>query len=388
MTTPLHAWASERLATILGVPDVSDVCEYILGIDDEVELRDFVEGMLPEGGESQSFLKELNARKAGGGGKVSNGGLEAGTAGSIVAAAQASTKASASSIPRGGGRGEDVAAGMGGARGMDATRAMLNMKSKNELAQEAMDRLSRAAAAPSRAGAGGQAVQIPVPPSLGQEDGMKAYLKGANSDDDLFGGIPDSRKKKGKGGRGGGAGGGRGEEVVGSGAGQDAEGSGDSHGNNTPTAGAASAASRLSRGRRAEMIISNLGTGGGAFLAPGRRLTSWVGNGDDYRLIGNCLDCGKIICDQEGEGACLVCGSEQVYIASTGCMLDGNPLDAALMNKRRRGGGAGEVDMAVDGGGRDAEEVSTLFVVGQHAHCSRGLCRFQTGFLSVAFSPD
>jgi hypothetical protein len=367
MTTPLHAWASERLATILGVPDVSDVCEYILGIDDEGELRDFVEGMLPEGGESQSFLKELNTRKAGGGGQVSGSGSEAGTAGSIVAAAQASAKASASSGSRGGGRGEDAAAGMGGARGMDATRAMLNMKSKNELAQEAMDRLSRAAAAPpSGAGAGGKAVQIPVPPSLGQEDGMKAYLKGANSDDDLFGGIPDSRRKKGKGGRGGGGGGGRGEEEGGGGGGgQDAEGSGDSHGNNTPTAGVASAAPRLSRGRRAEMIISNLGTGGGAFLAPGRRLTSWVGNGDDYRLIGNCLDCGKIVCDQEGEGACLVCGSEQVYIASTGCMLDGNPLDVALMNKRRRGGGAGEVDMAVDGGGgRDAEEVRTHFVEG------------------------
>ena len=44
-------------------------------------------------------------------------------------------------------------------------------------------------------------------------------------------------------------------------------------------------------------------------------------------------------------GACLVCGSDHVYLASTNSMLDGTPVDQAIMAKRRRGGGeAGETD--------------------------------------------
>lgn len=28
-----------------------------------------------------------------------------------------------------------------------------------------------------------------------------------------------------------------------------------------------------------------------------------------HRLVGNCLSCGKIVCDQEGEGPCSYCGA-------------------------------------------------------------------------------
>jgi hypothetical protein len=38
----------------------------------------------------------------------------------------------------------------------------------------------------------------------------------------------------------------------------------------------------------------------------------------------------------------------QVYITGKGCLLDGTSLDSALMAKRRRGGGAGELDAAID----------------------------------------
>eukprot|EP00960_Hanusia_phi_P069531 767110-Hanusia_phi.AAC.1 len=42
---------------------------------------------------------------------------------------------------------------------------------------------------------------------------------------------------------------------------------------------------------------------------------------------------------QEGRGPCLVCGSEQVYLAESDCMLDGTPVNQTLFAKRRRGAG-------------------------------------------------
>jgi hypothetical protein len=33
-----------------------------------------------------------------------------------------------------------------------------------------------------------------------------------------------------------------------------------------------------------------------AFLAPGRHHCNWVGNGGEYKLVGNCLDCGMYVC--------------------------------------------------------------------------------------------
>lgn len=94
---------------------------------------------------------------------------------------------------------------------------------------------------------------------------------------------------------------------------------------------------------------------GEAFLVPGRHPCKWVGNGDEYKLVGNCMDCGKILSNQvalpctldllklrvqqEGKGPCLVCGSEQVYIADGDCMLDGTPVNQTLLAKRRRGAG-------------------------------------------------
>jgi hypothetical protein len=120
---------------------------------------------------------------------------------------------------------------------------------------------------------------------------------------------------------------------------------------------------KTSRAQRAQMLHANSDL---AFLAPGRHHCTWVGNGGEYKLVGNCLDCGKILSNQEvcsvlttlwralahgvcvyrarahtlqGEGPCLVCGSEQVYLASTNAMLDGTPVDQVCCS---RDGGAEE----------------------------------------------
>jgi hypothetical protein len=52
----------------------------------------------------------------------------------------------------------------------------------------------------------------------------------------------------------------------------------------------------------------------------------------------------------------------QVYITSRGCMLDGTSVDTALMAKRRRGGGLGEYDAALD------QQVLFLHSHIQHTH--------------------
>ena len=101
------------------------------------------------------------------------------------------------------------------------------------------------------------------------------------------------------------------------------------------------AAPKMSRGQRAQLLAAG---DLGSILAPGRLLCEWVGNGERYKLVGNCLDCGKILCDQEGVGPCLVCGSEHVYLSDQGAMLDGTRLDQATLADRRRGRMSGASD--------------------------------------------
>lgn len=44
-----------------------------------------------------------------------------------------------------------------------------------------------------------------------------------------------------------------------------------------------------------------------AVLLPGRHACECLAQ--KHALINNCLSCGRIVCDQEGSGPCLFCGS-------------------------------------------------------------------------------
>ena len=43
------------------------------------------------------------------------------------------------------------------------------------------------------------------------------------------------------------------------------------------------------------------------FLVPGRKICYCQTT--QHKLVSNCVSCGKIVCEQEGEGPCLFCGA-------------------------------------------------------------------------------
>jgi hypothetical protein len=51
------------------------------------------------------------------------------------------------------------------------------------------------------------------------------------------------------------------------------------------------------------------------YLVPGRKICYCQAT--IHKLISNCISCGKVVCEQEGEGPCLFCGAwvdrEQMY---------------------------------------------------------------------------
>lgn len=47
-----------------------------------------------------------------------------------------------------------------------------------------------------------------------------------------------------------------------------------------------------------------------------RRFCLCNAQGSEHKLIGNCLECGKIVCSEEGEGPCLYCGNEIALLGS------------------------------------------------------------------------
>lgn len=49
---------------------------------------------------------------------------------------------------------------------------------------------------------------------------------------------------------------------------------------------------------------------------PSRRFCFCNAQGGEHQLVGNCLNCGKIVCSQEGSGPCLYCGSDIAYQGS------------------------------------------------------------------------
>lgn len=249
----LASWANQRLSTILGT-EVSDVVDYLVGIEDDGELEDFVSGMLPGGSESGAFIAELKRKK------------EQERKGATAADVGQERQHELSGVV---GKQRDKLAGRAAGRDLDQTRSLLSMPSKNEVASAALERLNQNASrsAEIRSPLGGLAKELP---GLGgyPEGGLKAYLKG--SEDDVLGGDAAPGKKKGKS-----------KVSVVAGSDQD-NGQGKALTPEFQTE-ASVFKPKLSRAERAKMITSSLAAGGGAFLAPGRKVTSWVGNGDDYK---------------------------------------------------------------------------------------------------------
>eukprot|EP00961_Rhodomonas_salina_P273562 3696443-Rhodomonas_salina.1 len=271
----VKAWANQRLSSILGIADVSDVAEYLLGIQAEGDLAEFVKGMLPDASEADGFLKELKDIKSGAqpAPSAAAGGKPAG--GAAAAAAQGSPAKSSS--------GSKPTALSETAKRLNEARELLNLGNKK--AQEeaaAYARLQKAMAPDESNARGGNS----GPAMIVTKDGTVAYEKKDEGDDFFgFGGEAKAKKKKGK------------KEKSAAGAGAAQEGS-----TVAEEAPREPAKPKMSRAARAQMLSTSLDQ---AFLAPGRHPTKWVGNGDRYKLVGNCLDCGKILSDQEGVGACL-----------------------------------------------------------------------------------
>jgi len=290
--------------------------------------------MLGEDGEAERFVADLRDTRANAptlmAASLRSGGAAPATAAALLVGGGA--KQGSKKVGGGGymtGSAEDKRMKKGGASNL---RDLSSQKARE--AEEAAARLERnmQAASASRGSTGDIAALAP-------EEGMTAYLKADELDEFGIAGIKkDAKKKRGKGGAAG-----REDSPL--------EGCGGGDENAAPVY----QKPKLSRAERAQMLQANSDV---AFLVPGRHPCKWVGNGSQYQLVGNCLDCGKILSDQEGEGPCLVCGSEQVYLARTNAMLDGTPVDEAIMAKRRRGGGRegerDEVDLQLQE--RNAEE--------------------------------
>ena len=278
--------------------------------------------MLGENGEAERFVADLRETREQAAAMMAAGATST-TPAQVPPAAAASSKQGSKKVGGGGymtGSAADKRMSKGGASNL---RDLSSQKARE--AEEAAARLERnmLAASGSRGGSTSDIAAL-VP-----EEGMTAYLKADELDEFGIAGMKkEARKKKGGGGKGGAASG--------------ADSPLDCSGGGDENAAPVYQKPKVSRAERAHMLQLNSDV---AFLVPGRHPCKWVGNGSQYKLVGNCLDCGKILSDQEGEGPCLVCGSEQVYLASTNAMLDGTPIDQAIMAKRRRGGGQeGEQD--------------------------------------------
>ena len=69
-------------------------------------------------------------------------------------------------------------------------------------------------------------------------------------------------------------------------------------------------------------------------LRPGRHPCSC--NGRRFKLLYNCLSCGKVICEQEGEGPCLFCGADPHSTAPLASSGDEGAAAASAAEATRR----------------------------------------------------
>jgi hypothetical protein len=262
-------WANLRLQKLLG-QEVSDVVEYLLSIQDEGELLEFAKGLMGDDDQVLAFMKDLSATRA----KASTmssadcvGCADRGTASEISSKKGSGPGGYMTGSPA------DKRLNKGGATNL---RDLAGQKARRE--EEAQARLERnmSAASASKTNIVDLAA-LPLP----EEAGMKAYLKTETDEFGIAGAKKDNKKKK-----------------------TPKQGS-DPHVSDE-NASPVFQKPKISRSERAQLLQTNQAY---AFLAPGRHPCKWVGNGNEYKLVGNCLDCGKILSDQEGEGPCLVCGS-------------------------------------------------------------------------------
>ena len=54
-----------------------------------------------------------------------------------------------------------------------------------------------------------------------------------------------------------------------------------------------------------------------------------------HKLVNNCISCGKVVCEQEGEGPCLFCGAWVDRETSYDVGEDGNEYEVALNHRDR-----------------------------------------------------
>ncbi|KAM3380723.1 activating signal cointegrator 1 [Capsicum galapagoense] len=98
-----------------------------------------------------------------------------------------------------------------------------------------------------------------------------------------------------------------------------------SHGNSTKTTAPQPQASRRnSRKKKSEKVVSLAEAAKGSIVFQQGKPCSCQAR--RHRLISNCLSCGKIVCEQEGEGPCNFCGALVLKEGSSYAGLDEGPV--------------------------------------------------------------
>ena len=259
------------------------VCDR-LNEQDEGELLAFVGGMLGEGEDANQFVADLRQTRVAAAAKKSE--IEA----SVVPAgapAEADNIKQSGKKGGGGGRGSGYLTGSSADRRMNKGGAQNLRDLSSQKAREAEEAQARLERNLQMAGASKSNSKVDLS-ALAPEDGMTAYVKQDEMDEFGLAHLKKDSKKK-KAAQKGANRGGIDDALDGV--------SGVSGDENAAPSSQDSFKPKVSRAERAKMLLHMQSNS--VFLAPGRHLTTWVGNGDEYKLVGNCLDCGKIMSNQE-----------------------------------------------------------------------------------------
>ena len=187
-------WANQRLEKLLG-QDMSDVCEYLISIEDESELDAFVSGMLGE--DATAFIVDLKQTRTAAAAMTDSGRVAA------AADATASTTRQGQLSAGGGGKGAGGGGGGGYLTGSSADRRMSKSGAKNlrdlagskaREAEEAEARLTRNLQLAGGASAGGK-VDLALAGAFAEE-GMTAYVKAEELDAFGIASMKKDPKKK------------------------------------------------------------------------------------------------------------------------------------------------------------------------------------------------
>ena len=240
-------------------------------IQEESELLEFAKGLLGDGGEA--FVADLSETRA--------------TAAAMKAVDEGETAGASSEagVPRQGVKKASGGGGHGYLSGGTADRR-LNKSGASNLRDLSSQRAREAADAEARlqrnlqAATSSKGSKVDLQ-ALAHEEGMTAYMKAEHLDEFGLASVKKDPKKRGQG-----------RETQSQNKADTSSGLGSNDDNAAPVY----QKPKASRSQRAQMLHANSEF---AFLAPGRHHCKWVGNGNEYKLVGNCLDCGKILSDQE-----------------------------------------------------------------------------------------